>query len=318
MSRKNINMENQESSANIGVESPNTPDDNNMEEHPEESDTEGPFDVENITADDIYKVQLRRNRSLKSLALSILKYLPKDILCEEPDFSSIKSNDFIQDYEECQECDKPILSEDPPKSLVLNVCGDMIHQTCAGNPDKRGVLLCPCGVSDDRDPSLLSEEEINVDGNEESARPEETNSTSNSGRKKRANEDTDSSASQKSKKHVQPEVSNILKKLIQELSSDTTRLSEIKEKRALYREAERSEKARNEVIFAYYYFGEELEKHLAHYRKTNEEHEAKKKLYDAVKDQLPKEVTKSAVRKKANRAGKVYDLFFRISDDKTQ
>lgn len=81
---------------------------------------------------------------------------------------------------------------------------------------------------------------------------------------------------------------------------------------------ERSEKARNEVIFAYYYFGEELEKHLAHYRKTNEEHEAKKKLYDAVKDQLPKEVTKSAVRKKANRAGKVYDLFFRISDDKTQ
>uniref|UniRef100_U9SKI1 Crinkler effector protein N-terminal domain-containing protein n=1 Tax=Rhizophagus irregularis (strain DAOM 181602 / DAOM 197198 / MUCL 43194) TaxID=747089 RepID=U9SKI1_RHIID len=80
----------------------------------------------------------------------------------------------------------------------------------------------------------------------------------------------------------------------------------------------RSEKARNEVIFAYYYFGEELEKRLAHYRKTNEEHEAKKKLYDAVKDQLPKEVTKSAVRKKADRAGKVYDLFFRISDDKTQ
>ncbi|PKY30419.1 hypothetical protein RhiirB3_474811, partial [Rhizophagus irregularis] len=179
----------------------------------------------------------------------------------------------------------------------------------------RGVLLCPCGVSDDRDPSLLSEEEMNVDGEEESARPEETNSASNSGGKKRANEDTDSSASKKSKKHVQPEDSNILKKLIRELSSDTTRLSEIKEKRALYREAvrevesdrtffdlylkitnteERSEKARNEVIFAYYYFGEELEKRLAHYRKTNEEHEAKKKLYDAVKDQLPKEVTKSA------------------------
>ncbi|CAB4412950.1 unnamed protein product [Rhizophagus irregularis] len=139
---------------------------------------------------------------------------------------------------------------------------------------------------------------MNVDGEEESARPEETNSTSNSGGKKRANEDTDSSASKKSKKHVQPEDSNILKKLIWELSSDTTRLSEIKEKRALYREA--------------------LEKRLAHYRKTNEEHEAKKKLYDAVKDQLPKEVTKSAVRKKADRAGKVYDLFFRISDDKTQ
>ena len=51
-------MENQESSTNIGVESPNnTPDDNNMEEHPEELDTGGPFDVENITAGDIYKVR---------------------------------------------------------------------------------------------------------------------------------------------------------------------------------------------------------------------------------------------------------------------
>ncbi|PKC72545.1 hypothetical protein RhiirA1_531103 [Rhizophagus irregularis] len=236
------------------------------------------------------------------------------------------------------ECDKPILTEDPPRSLILNVCGDMIHRTCAEKPDKRGVLLCPCGVSDDRDPSLLSEEEMNVDGEEESARPEETNSASNSGGKKRANEDTDSSASKKSKKHVQPEDSNILKKLIRELSSDTTRLSEIKEKRALYREAvrevesdrtffdlylkitnteERSEKARNEVIFAYYYFGEELEKRLAHYRKTNEEHEAKKKLYDAVKDQLPKEVTKSAVRKKANRAGKSISAtsISKLSDD---
>ena len=323
-------MENQESSAR--VESPNTPVDNNMEE-PEESDTEDQTD--NIQSSDIYKVQPNRDRSLKSLALSILKYLPEDILREEPDFSSIKSNDTIQDCEVCQECDKPILSEDPPRSLVINVCGDMIHRTCAGKPDKRGVLLCPCGVSDDRDPSLPSEEEMDVDGEEESAR-----SDSNSGGKKRANEDTDSSASKKSKKHIQPEDSNILKKLIRELSSDTTHLSEIKEKKGLHREAvrevksdrtlfdlylkisnaeERSEKARNEVIFAYYYFGEELEKRLAHYRKTNnEEHEAKKKLYDAVKDQLPKEVTRSAVRKKSDRAGKVYDLFFRISDDKTQ
>ena len=28
-------------------------------------------------------------------------------------------------------CDIPILTEDPPRSLVLNVCGDMIHRTCA-------------------------------------------------------------------------------------------------------------------------------------------------------------------------------------------
>ncbi|RIA79156.1 hypothetical protein C1645_841397 [Glomus cerebriforme] len=244
------------SSANTGVESPNTPVDNNIEERPEESDTESPFDVKNITTDDIYKVQPRCNRSLKSLALSILKYLSDDILRKKPDFSSIKSNDSIQDYEACQECDKHILSEDPPRSLVLNV------------------------LSDDRDPSLHSEGEMDVDGEEESAWPEESDSASNSGRKKWANEDTDSSASKKSKKHVQLEDSNILKKLIWKLSFDTTRLLEIKEKRGLHREA---------------YVKLRLEKRLAHYRKTNEEHEAKKKLYSAVKDQLPKEVIKSAV-----------------------
>ena len=129
-------MEIQESSSNTGVESPNTPVDNNMEEHPEGSNTEDQTD--NTQSNDIYKVQPRRDRSLKSLALSILKYLPEDILREEPDFSSIKSNDTIQDCEACQECDKPILTEDPPRSLVMNVCGDVIHRTCANNPVKRG------------------------------------------------------------------------------------------------------------------------------------------------------------------------------------
>lgn len=45
---------------------------------------------------------------------------------------------------------------------------------------------------------------------------------------------------------------------------------------------------------------------------------ASKKLYDEVKDQLPKEVTKIAVRKKSDRTRKIYDLFFHISDDKIQ
>ncbi|CAI2198307.1 2932_t:CDS:2, partial [Funneliformis geosporum] len=123
-------MENQESSAR--VESPNTPVDNNMEK-PEESEAEDQTD--NI----------------------------QNILREEPDFSSIKSNDTIQDCEACQECDKPILTEDPPRSLVLNVCGDIVYQTCAGKPDKRGVLECSCGMVDDKYLSLSLEEEMDVD-----------------------------------------------------------------------------------------------------------------------------------------------------------
>ena len=33
-----------------------------------------------------------RNKHLKTIALNILKYLPEDILREEPDFSAIKSS----------------------------------------------------------------------------------------------------------------------------------------------------------------------------------------------------------------------------------
>ena len=79
--------------------------------------------IDNIQSRDIYKVQPGRNKALKSIALNILKYLPEDILREEPDFSSIKSNNTIPEYGPCGECDIPIWSEDPPRSLVLNVCG---------------------------------------------------------------------------------------------------------------------------------------------------------------------------------------------------
>ncbi|GES91403.1 hypothetical protein GLOIN_2v244665 [Rhizophagus clarus] len=156
----------------------------------------------------------------------------------------------------------------------------------------------------------VPDQEMDVDGddrdangeenNEESTRPEETSSNSKS--KKRANEATDSSASKKSKKRDLDEDSNILKRLIRELSSDTTRIS-------ITNAEERNEKARHELIIAYYYYGEELEKRLVHYREKHEEHEADKKINNEVRDQLPKE--KNAIRKKTERARKVYDLFFR-------
>ncbi|CAG8720081.1 4806_t:CDS:2, partial [Funneliformis mosseae] len=276
------------------VKSLNTPIDNNMEK-PEKSDMKDQTD--NIQSIDIYKVQLKRDRSLKSLALSILKYLPEDIL------------------------------QDSPKSLILNVCGNIIHQTCARKPDKRGVLECSCGMANNKNLSLSSEEmdvneENNEDGEIESTLPEETGSTSNSKSKKLANEYTDSSASKKFKKRDLDEDFNILKRLIQELSSDTTQILVIKEKKGLQRESmqedrstqiffdlyfkitnaeERNEKACYELIIAYCYYGEELEKCLVHYREGYKEHEVLKKLYDKVKDQLPKEVTKSAIRKKLNK-----------------
>ena len=156
-----------------------------MENQESSANTEVPFDVTEITADDIntegiegmegiintstqsrdiYGVQPKRNKALKLLALHILKYLPEDILCEESDFSLIKSNEAIPDYGPYIECDTPILTEDPPRSLILNVCGDMIHQTCARETDKKGTLYCSCGMKKDNDPLLpLGDIEFNDD-----------------------------------------------------------------------------------------------------------------------------------------------------------
>ena len=87
-----------------------------------------------------------------------MKYFPKDILCEEPDFSSIKFNNTILNYGLYGECDIPILTEDPPRSLMLNIYDDMVHQTCTKGTDKRGTLYCSCGMEEDSDPLLLSED----------------------------------------------------------------------------------------------------------------------------------------------------------------
>lgn len=54
-----------------------------------------------------------------------------------------------------------------------------------------------------------------------------------------------------------------------------------------------------------------MEKQLAHHRKTNVEHEAHKMM-------LGISFPKNTLQKKAEGARKVYDLFFRLSDDNIQ
>ena len=49
-------------------------------------------------------------------------------------------NQFIKQIY-CADCDMPIFTENPPRSLVLNVYSDVIHQTCANKPDKKGYYI---------------------------------------------------------------------------------------------------------------------------------------------------------------------------------
>jgi hypothetical protein len=104
-----------------------------------------------ISISDTYKVQSAHNRSLKIFALNILKYLPKGILRKELDFSSFKTNEAIPDNGLCRDYDMSIFSEDLPRSLVINVCDNVIHQTCTNKVDNRGALPCSCDMIDDND-----------------------------------------------------------------------------------------------------------------------------------------------------------------------
>ncbi|PKY53892.1 hypothetical protein RhiirA4_409421 [Rhizophagus irregularis] len=93
-----------------------------------------------------------------------------DILHEELDISSIKSNEAIPDYGPCMECDISILTEDPLRLLILNVCGDIIHRTCAKKIHKDGTLFCSCEKADNSDPLLPFQYSIvDYDGREKSS-----------------------------------------------------------------------------------------------------------------------------------------------------
>lgn len=70
-----------------------------------------------------------------------------------------------------------------------------------------------------------------------------------------------------------------------------------------------NQNACHEILISYCHFGEEIEKRLNDYKQTMEEHATRKKVNDEVKDQLPKEATKNLLRKKTERARKVYHLF---------
>ncbi|PKY34878.1 hypothetical protein RhiirB3_532977 [Rhizophagus irregularis] len=208
--------------------------------------------------------------NIQNFTYNIFKKLGDDI---------VKDKEFTE-LAKCPECDKNVLSPDFEAFTVLS-CRHIFHKdslSIASRMNSQLQLNSP----------IIQEEEQGLGMNE-----------------KETNEATNSPFSKKSKKYIaecSPKDSNILKKLIRELSSNTTRISDIKKREELHRES------------AY----ENEEKCLAHFRQTNKEYEALKKLYDEVKDQLLKEVTRYTLQKKADRARKVYDLFFRISDDKSQ
>ncbi|CAB4495817.1 unnamed protein product [Rhizophagus irregularis] len=140
-------------------------------------------------------------------------------------------------------------------------------------------------------------------------------------------ESTKKSSSKKVKKAGEKKVSGTLKKLIKELSSETSQDSEVMEEGTgdffdLYNtiinmEGE-EEIAKRNVIKSYYNFGKALEDRYDHYKKNNPKRTAQALVNKEVRNQLSDSVSDDLLQKKKEWALKIYDLFSEIGEHMIQ
>ncbi|CAG8660441.1 10931_t:CDS:1, partial [Ambispora gerdemannii] len=79
----------------------------------------------------------------------------------------------------------------------------------------------------------------------------------------------------------------------------------------------KSEIASKEVIESYFNFGEAMKKHFDHYKNLKYRERACLALVnDEIWKQLPDNITNDALKKRKERAGKIYDLFVSIGKEK--
>ncbi|CAG8661526.1 9857_t:CDS:10, partial [Gigaspora margarita] len=134
--------------------------------------------------------------------------------------------------------------------------------------------------------------------------------------------------SNKKVKQIKKE-SLILKKLIEELSTEpsTPQVLVTKKENAnnfvdLYNNITHTETENEiinqEVITSYYLFGKALEDKYDHYKKNNPKRTAQALVNKEVRSQLPNSVSDDLLRKKKERAQKIYELFTEIGVDKIQ
>uniref|UniRef100_U9SLY4 RING-type domain-containing protein n=1 Tax=Rhizophagus irregularis (strain DAOM 181602 / DAOM 197198 / MUCL 43194) TaxID=747089 RepID=U9SLY4_RHIID len=225
----------------------------------------------------------------KSSSLTNLRIFAYNVLKSLED-KAVGDNEFPE-LRKCTECGNEILSF-PFKALTLLGCGHAFHRLCI----EKKLLHAETG----RGVDIIEGADTRRDSQSGGSRNTTRSTPSSSKNKKRANEITDSSSSKKYKKHAYPGAT---------VSSDTTPLSKIKEKKGLYRESarevegdrtffelylkisnaeERNENARHELIIAYYLLGEELEKRLVRYRKRMKTTRPQRKSTMKLKISFPK------------------------------
>ena len=208
----------------------------------------------------------------------------------------------------------------PSKPLVYLTCKHIVHYNCIDNPRK----LCPICPSTDMEP-----EEMEIDDDDMVTDAQESSST----QKKRTRKSTTEKSSSKKKKTTnKDDVSTMLKKLIEELltnipdsggeeanapdvSSNTGKFLYLSD---MIDQAEtKNEDATRNVINRYFDFGEALYLRYKELKPSGGKDGAKALVKEEVRKQIPEtKFSDDALRKRMERAGKVYKLFNSIGRTK--
>ncbi|KAF0552455.1 hypothetical protein F8M41_021773 [Gigaspora margarita] len=111
--------------------------------------------------------------------------------------------------------------------------------------------------------------------------------------------------SNKKTKHVKKELLT-LKKLLKELSTEPTHAET------------QNEIINQEVITTYYLFGKALIDRYEYYKTNNPKHTAQALVNKEISEQLPTTISNTLLRKRKERAQKIYNLFSEIGENKIQ
>ncbi|RIB28845.1 hypothetical protein C2G38_2137116 [Gigaspora rosea] len=209
----------------------------------------------------------------------------------------------------------------PLKPLIYLTCKHIIHYNCIDNPQKLCPICPPTDMEIDDGVIVTSTQESSTAQKKRSREDKNESSTSTSGKK-----------AKKTKKPVDRDQSPTLQRLIKELTTNpeneeilqTDSTSESNNDSNIFINLynkivageDQLKKTMQDVLCHYFDFGEAMKKRYDHYRSLNHEDLASQSLVDDdVQKQLPKDISEEALRKKNERAQKVYGFFSSINAD---
>lgn len=204
-------------------------------------------------------------------------------------------------------------SQSPLKPLVYLTCKHVIHYSCIDNSRR----LCPICPSTGMDIDNL---EFPIEQATQ--------------RRRTSDSFSENTSRKKAKKSSGRDNSPILKRLIQELSTDsseydlslqldsstTSGTNASTDFLKLYKDIvnaeDDSKKTAQELILRYFHFGKALKDRYDFFRKSNHKRTSQGLVNDEVRKQIPKTISESLLRKTKERAQKIYEMFSELGVDK--